>query len=184
MSLTAQDEIRSVLDFWFSPEVALQWFASTPALDAEIRQRFEPLWRRAAAGECDAWADTESGALALIIVLDQFPLNMYRGAAAAYSSEQHAVRITLGALERGFHLSAGEQQKLFLFLPLMHSENREHQDASVALFAAAGMETRWAEHHRAIVQRFGRFPHRNASLGRDSSAEELAWLASEHAFKG
>lgn len=206
-------DIQLVLDFWFAPEITRQWFASTPALDREIRQRFEPLWRRAASGECDAWADSAAGALALIIVLDQFPLNMFRGEAAAYSTEQHAVRVTRQAVSRNFHMSSicdpgpkdafestseggkallgrpgerleSDQQRLFLFLPLMHSENLIDQDASVALFAAAGMDTRWAEHHRQIVQRFGRFPHRNANLGRQSTPEELAYLASDQAFKG
>lgn len=184
MSAADDQEIQSVLDFWFAPEVAKHWFASTPELDADIRRRFEPLWQRAAAGEFDAWADSATGALALIIVLDQFPLNMFRGEAAAFSTEQHAVRVTRQAVARNFHLTANDQQRLFLFLPLMHSENLDDQDASVALFTAAGMETRWAEHHRQIVQRFGRFPHRNASLGRQSRPEELAYLASDAAFKG
>ncbi len=213
MNATGDQEIQAVLDFWFAPEVAKHWFASTPALDADIRQRFEPLWRRAAAGECDAWADSAAGALALIIVLDQFPLNMFRGEAAAFSTEQHAVQVTRQALAHNFHLTLScapgsgdasepppegakpllgrpgerlenDQQRLFLFLPLMHSENLNDQDASVELFKAAGMETRWAEHHRQIVQRFGRFPHRNGSLGRVSTPEEMAYLASDAAFKG
>lgn len=184
MSGADDQEIQSVVDFWFAPEVAKHWFASTPELDAEIRQRFEPLWQRAAAGECDTWADSAAGALALIIVLDQFPLNMFRGEAAAFSTEQHAVRVTRQALAHNHHRTVSDQQRLFLFLPLMHSENLDDQNASVALFAAAGMETRWAEHHRQIVQRFGRFPHRNASLGRQSTSEELAYLASDAAFKG
>ena len=184
MNVADDQEIQAVLDFWFAPEIGKHWFASTPELDAEIHQRFQPLWQRAAAGECDAWADSAAGALALIIVLDQFPLNMFRGEAAAFSTEQHAVRVTRQALAHSHHRTVSDQQRLFLFLPLMHSENLDDQDASVALFAAAGMETRWAEHHRQIVQRFGRFPHRNASLGRLSTPEELAYLASDAAFKG
>lgn len=177
-------EIQVVLDFWFSPDIAAHWFASTPALDADICQRFEPLWRRAAAGECDAWADSATGALALIIVLDQFPLNMFRGEVAAFSTEQQAVRVTRLAVARGFHRSLDDTQRLFLFLPLMHSENLDDQDASLELFEAAGMEARWAKHHRQIIQRFGRFPHRNAILGRISTPEERAYLASDEAFKG
>ena len=103
-------DIQQILDFWFSPDIAKHWFASTPALDAEIKTRFEGIWQRATAGELDAWAQTSAGALALIIVLDQLPLNMYRGLPAAFSSEQQAVddkRWRSGNLEASCGLLVG-----------------------------------------------------------------------------
>lgn len=178
------DERQGLLDFWYSERIAQHWFSSTPALDEEIRARFEGLWRRAAAGEVDDWAETPEGALALAILLDQLPLNMHRGKPAAFSTEQKAVAVAKQAVARGFDKRIPKERRLFLFMPLMHSENPEDQDMSVKLFREAGMDTHYPEHHRGIVRRFGRFPHRNAILGRESTTEELDYLASDAAFKG
>lgn len=175
---------RALLEFWFSEPMSRHWFASTPELDAEIRARYLGLWQRAAAGEADDWAATPEGALALAILLDQLPLNMFRGAPASFATEQKAVAVAKRAVAQGFHQRLAGDRLLFLFMPLMHSEQGADQDLSVALFAAAGLETRWPEHHRDIVRRFGRFPHRNAILGRHSTPEELDYLASERAFRG
>ncbi len=184
--MTQEHDIREVLDYWFSPRISKRWFASTPALDDEIRARFEALWRRAAAGELDDWTDAPEGALALAIVLDQLPLNMYRGKPAAFASEQKAVAVARQAVARGDDQRLPRDRVLFLYMPLMHSENLADQDQSVALFQRAGLadNLRFAEHHRGLVRRFGRFPHRNAILGRDSTAEEMAYLASPEAFTG
>lgn len=170
-------EIRDLLDFWFSSRVRPCWFASTPALDDEIRQRYEGLWRRALAGELDDWPGSPEGALALAIVYDQLPLNMYRGAAAAFATESRAVAVSKEAIAKGLDRHLDADGRLFLYMPLMHSENLEDQDRSVELFRAAGMDTRYPEHHRGIVRRFGRFPHRNAILGRESTPEEREYLA-------
>jgi uncharacterized protein (DUF924 family) len=178
------NDAQAILDFWYSPRISTQWFSSTPALDAEIRTCFEGLWQRAAAGELDAWAESPAGALALIIVLDQFPLNMYRGEATSFATEQKAVAVAKQAVAQGFHSEMPADRRLFMFLPLMHSENLDDQSLSVKLFREAGMDIRWPEHHRSIILRFGRFPHRNASLGRVSTPEELEYLASDAAFKG
>jgi len=164
--------------------MAPHWFASTPAIDADIRGRFEGLWRRAAAGGLDAWADSPEGALALAIVLDQFPLNMYRGRPESFATEQRAVAVAKTAVDRDFHLGLAPERRLFLFMPLMHSEDPDDQDLCVSLFQSSGLDTRWPEHHLGIVRRFGRFPHRNAILGRESTPDELAYLASDAAFKG
>jgi uncharacterized protein (DUF924 family) len=177
-------EQQALLDFWYSERIAKHWFSSTPALDEEIRSRFEPIWQRAVAGELDAWADTPEGALALAIVLDQLPLNMFRGRPAAFATEQRAVVVARRAVARGFDKQLARDRLLFLYMPFMHSENRDDQDLSVALFQQAGLDSHWAEHHRGIVRRFGRFPHRNAILGRESTPEELGYLASGQAFKG
>jgi uncharacterized protein (DUF924 family) len=178
------DEQRELLDFWYSEPVSWRWFSSTPALDDEIRARFEGLWRRAGGGELDGWADSPDGALALAIVLDQLPLNMYRGRPLAFSTERKAVVVAKGAVARGFDRQLPGDRALFLYMPLMHSENLDDQDLSVQLFRQAGMDTHYPEHHRGIVRRFGRFPHRNAILGRESTPEEMDYLASDEAFKG
>ncbi len=175
---------QEILDFWFSPRVRPLWFAATAELDAEIRARYEPLWQQACRGELEAWMESAEGALALVILLDQFPLNMFRGQAAAFASEGRAVAACKLALEREFDRGLAETQRLFLYMPLMHSEHPQDQDRSLQLFTAAGMDTRWPRHHRDLVRHFGRFPHRNAILGRPSTPEELDYLASDQAFKG
>jgi uncharacterized protein (DUF924 family) len=186
MTQAQADAIQDVLDYWFSPRLSRHWFASTPALDDEIRLRYEALWQRAASGELDAWSDTPDGALALAIVLDQLPLNMYRGLPLAFSTEQLAVAVARQAVARGDDQRLPRDRVMFLYMPLMHSENLADQDQSVALFQRAGLteNLRFAEHHRGIVRRFGRFPHRNAILGRESTAAERVYLASPEAFKG
>lgn len=180
------DEARELLDYWYAPAMRPRWFDSTPALDAEIRQRFEALWRRAAAGELDAWIDTPEGALALVIVLDQLPLNMYRGRPESFSTEARAIAAAKIAIERGHDARIDKGRRQFLYMPLMHSEDLADQEWSVSLFARAGLtdNLRFAEHHRDIVRRFGRFPHRNVLLGRPSRPEELAYLAAPGAFRG
>lgn len=177
---------QDIIDFWYAPEIRARWFSSTPQLDAGIRQRYEALWEAAQRGELEHWRDSPAGCLALAIVLDQLPLNMFRGSAKSFSTEQHAVTIVKQAIAQGFDQDIDKTKIAFLYMPLMHSEDLSDQDLSVELFAAAGLENnlRFAQHHREIVHRFGRFPHRNAILGRDSSAEELVYLASEEAFKG
>jgi uncharacterized protein (DUF924 family) len=163
-----------------------RWFDSTPALDQSIRERFEPLLRRAAVGELDAWLETPEGALALVVVLDQLPLNMYRGRAEAYATGARAVAAASRAIADGHDRHIPRDRLAFLYLPFMHSEDMADQDRSVALFRAADLTASlyWAEHHRGIVARYGRFPHRNAALDRASTPEELAYLASPEAFKG
>ncbi len=182
----ARAEYAPLHDFWFSDAVRPRWFDSTPALDQDIRERFESLYLRAMAGELADWLATPDGALALVIVLDQLPLNMYRGLADAYASGERAVAAARAALERGHDQAIDLDRRAFLYLPFMHSEALADQDLSVRLFGAAGMGSslRWAEHHREIVRRFGRFPHRNDALGRASTPDELAYLASSAAFKG
>ncbi len=177
---------QGILDFWYAPEMRKKWFASTPQLDAEIKQRFEPIWETAQHGALDHWRDNPAGCLALAIILDQLPLNMFRGSAKSFSTEQQAIVVAKQAIAQGFDQQLATTQIAFLYMPLMHSENLADQDLSVALFAAAGLANnlRFAQHHRDIVRRFGRFPHRNVILGRRSSAEELAYLASKDAFQG
>jgi uncharacterized protein (DUF924 family) len=175
-----------ILDFWFSEDVRPFWFKSTSEFDAALREHFAPLWRAAADGQLEGWRATPEGALALVIVLDQFPLNMFRGQAEGFSTEALSRAVAVDAIDRGWDRELDDAGKSFLYLPLMHSESLADQDRAVQLYRDAGLgdSLRWAEHHRAIIQRFGRFPHRNAALGRESTREELEWLASKEAFQG
>lgn len=177
---------RRVLDFWFADGMHRRWFRTTPQLDEEIRTRFEATWHRAADDELGHWTESAEGALALVIVLDQFPLNMYRGQAAAFSTGTKALGVTLDAVRRGHDRALQGDRLAFLYMPLMHSEHLADQDRSVALFEAAALEgnLRFARHHRELIRRFGRFPHRNAILGRKSTPQEIAYLNSKQAFTG
>lgn len=176
----------ALLDYWFSPAMRQAWFSSTPQIDAAIRAECENLWEDALAGRLDAWKNSAEGCLALIIVLDQLPLNMFRGQAKAFSSEQQAVAATHHALACGYQRQLPGERLGFLLMPLMHSENLADQDLSVKLFEEAGLEhnLRWARHHRELIRRYGRFPHRNAILGRNNSPAEMDYLNSEQAFTG
>ena len=181
--MTRPDDI---LDFWYAEENRKFWFASTTEMDALIKTRFEPTWQAASQHRLDDWMQTARGCLALVIVLDQFPLNMYRGEPQSFATEQQAVAVTKHAVAHEFHQQLPKAQLAFLIMPLMHSENLADQNESVRLFEAAGLEDnlRFARHHRSLIERFGRFPHRNAILGRSSTEAELAYLASDEAFKG
>ena len=173
-----------VLDFWFAPAARKRWFNSTPAFDASIRSGFEETWQQARDGQLASWESDPEGALALVIVLDQFPLNMYRGSDLQYSTEAQSREVAARAIGHGFDGRLPRDRVAFLYLPFMHSESLADQDRSVELFKGARLESNldFALHHRDIVRRFGRFPHRNAVLGRNSTAEELEWLASPGVF--
>jgi len=190
MTAVKQASPAEILDVWFGPDLGPwqpRWFVADPAFDAAIRDRFGALLGPARDGALDAWAATPDGALALLLVLDQFPRNLHRGTPIAFASDPHARAIARQAvlrdgLDRGFSPSA----RCFLYLPFEHSEAAADQDCSVALFeglrddpvhAAPGGSIAYAWAHRAVIRRFGRFPHRNAVLGRTSTPEEVAYLA-------
>lgn len=177
---------QAVLDLWFADEHRPLWFRSTDAFDDIIREHFDESWQQARDGRFAHWESSPTGALALVILLDQFPLNMFRNDPRGFSTEAQSRQVADRAITRGFDQTLAQDQKPFLYLPFMHSEDLGDQDRSVALFEAAGLTSnlRWARHHREIVRRFGRFPHRNTILGRVSTAEELAWLETPDAFRG
>ena len=177
---------QAVLDFWYADEMRKHWFASTPQLDNDIRHRFEAMWEAASEGKLDGWLEHPESALALIIVLDQFPLNMFRGEAKSFTTEAQALDAAKYAIGHGYDYDTPRERVAFMYLPLMHSENLVDQEQCVRLFEASGLveHARFARHHHDIVKRFGRFPHRNAILGRDSTPEEIAYLNSKEAFKG
>ncbi|MEW5728821.1 MAG: DUF924 family protein [Pseudomonadota bacterium] len=169
---------RDLLDFWFSPAVAAKWFAPDPALDRDLARRFGPLVERALAGGLGDWTVTPDGALALVILLDQLPRNLWRGSARAFAGDERARRVADDAIGRGFDLRLEPGRRTFLYLPFEHSEDLADQRRAVALFrergTADGLD--WAEKHLAVIERFGRFPHRNAALGRVSTPDEEAYL--------
>lgn len=181
---------QDVLDFWFGPVSAPDygrqrkcWFVKDAAFDHQIRQRFLATWEAAARGELDGWCATSEGALALIIVLDQFPRNLFRDDARAFSSDDAALRCALRAIDKGLDKQLLPVQRVFAYLPLEHSERPDMQELSVQFFSALARDhpefaeaLDYALRHREIILRFGRYPHRNAALGRRSTAEELEFL--------
>lgn len=177
---------EAVISFWFSAAMRQRWFSSTPTLDAEIRDRFDHLWRRASTGELDNWKTHQDWCLALIIVLDQLPLNMFRGQALSFKTEQMAIATAKYAISQNYDRIIPAERLTFLYMPLMHSEQLEDQEISVRLFEAASLKDNipFARHHRDIIKRFGRFPHRNAILGRESRQEERDYLTAKGAFLG
>jgi uncharacterized protein (DUF924 family) len=155
-----------------------RWFKKDEAFDDEIRRRFLGAYQDAAAGKYADWEKTAEGALALLILLDQFPRNMFRGQARAFETDVMARSITAGALVRGFDSQVPADLRLFFYVPFEHSEDLADQARGVALYKAAGDADglKWAEIHADIIRRFGRFPHRNPALGRASTPEEQAFL--------
>ena len=174
-----RDQAGEVLAFWFVESRPRQWFAKDPAFDALLRERFLGLTRRAIAGELDAWNEEPSRGLALVLLLDQFPRQFWRDTAMAFAGDLQALALSLMAVERG-RLEAEDEQarRQFWLMPLMHSEDLAVQENALPLFERFS-DPRTADvarRHRDLIARFGRFPHRNALLGRVSSAEELAFL--------
>jgi len=170
---------EAVLVFWREAGPK-RWFAQESAFDAEIRERFLTTHEAAVAGRLSAWEATAEGALALVIALDQFPRNMFRGKARAFSADAHALAATRRVIERGFDLAIPMPERNFFYLPFEHSENLADQERGVALTEATGdaEAVKWAKVHLDVIRRFGRFPHRNATLGRVSTPEEIAFLES------
>jgi uncharacterized protein (DUF924 family) len=186
---------QAVLAFWFAdgPDTWRPiWFRRDPAFDAAIRERFQALVAAARSSALHGWAETPEGALALAILLDQFPRNLYRGSAEAFAADALIRDIAREAvLTRRFDLALTPTQRVFLYLPFEHSEAMPDQDLSVSLFeglrdypehARPGGTIDYAWRHRAVIARFGRFPHRNAALGRESTPAEQAWLAAGGGF--
>jgi uncharacterized protein (DUF924 family) len=175
---------EGILAFWreAGPD---RWYRKDSAFDDLVRSRYLKLWESAAAGELSSWEKSDDGALALVIVLDQFPRNMFRGDARAFSSDAMACEVANRAVDRGTDARIAEDLREFLYLPLTHSEHLSDQLRCVDLFRAAGSadNLKYAEDHAAIIRRFGRFPHRNRILGRAMTADEQAFL-DEGGFSG
>jgi uncharacterized protein (DUF924 family) len=168
---------EDVLSFWRAagPD---KWFNRNAAFDAEVAVRFSATWQAAAEGRLTHWQDAPEHALALVIVLDQFPRNMFRGDKCSYATDPLARAVVERALARGFDRQVPALERRFFFLPFMHSENAADQARCLALAESYGDEefSKHAELHLDIIRRFGRFPHRNPALGRCTTAEEQAFL--------
>jgi uncharacterized protein (DUF924 family) len=167
-----------VLAFWRAagPD---QWFERDDAFDAEIREKFLPTYTAGAAGRLDPWQSTPDGTLALLVLLDQFPRNLFRGDASAFATDAKARSIAEQAIARGADRLFDVPERRFFYMPLMHSENLADQERCIALCRDAGDAEgeKHAEIHADVIRRFGRFPHRNRALGRADTDEERAFLA-------
>jgi uncharacterized protein (DUF924 family) len=165
-----------VLEFWRDAGPS-RWFKKDAAFDADFERRFAALHEQAANGALKDWAGDADGALALLILLDQYPRNVFRDSPRMYASDHQARQIASRAVDAGFDQQVESSMQAFFYLPFMHSEDLADQDRGVSLCAALDDGTlRYARMHRDIIARFGRFPHRNALLGRVSTAQELAFL--------
>jgi uncharacterized protein (DUF924 family) len=153
-----------------------RWYEKDDAFDAEVRSRYLDLWRKAAAGELSSWEANDDGALALTIVLDQFPRNIFRGDARAFSSDAKAREVAGRAIARGTDTRIDPALLEFLYVPFMHSESLADQLRCVELFRNSPDNVKYATQHADIIRRFGRFPHRNLVLGRTTTPEEQAFL--------
>lgn len=167
-----------ILDFWFSELTPAQWYKSSDDLDAVISRRFGAVHAAAARCELSAWRETPEGRLAEIIVLDQFSRNIHRGQAAAFAQDALALALAQEAVRAGADAALPPERRAFLYLPYMHSESGVIHDEAMALFDQPGLENNldFERKHKVIIDRFGRYPHRNAVLGRVSTAEERAFL--------
>ena len=183
--------IRAILDFWFLPLGNLGhgkrrdiWWQSTPEFDGEIGTRFGALLDKAIAGGLDAWRKSPDGALALILLCDQFPRNIHRKTARAFSSDAKARETARFALAHGYPAAYPKDMRLFFYMPFQHSEDLGDQDFCCTLFASLGdaENDKHAIEHRDIVARFGRFPHRNEVLGRLCTPEEEDYLKTAKRF--
>jgi uncharacterized protein (DUF924 family) len=187
--MTTPPEALAVLAFWFDPVHRDKWYVTNPDFDALILHRFGPQLEQAVSGTLDKWAFTPAGWLALLIVLDQFPRNLYRHDARAWAQDFHAQRWALSGIEQGFDRRLPLLQRVFAYMPLEHAENMDLQRRVVSLFEALCDDVPpgrrdsytgfldYARRHEAVIARLGRFPHRNAVLGRACTPQELAYLA-------
>ena len=178
---------EEVLEFWFGcagefgyGEFREAWFKKDPEFDQLVRNRFEALYALAAAGDLDDWKEEARSCLALVIVLDQFPRNMFRGDPRSYATDRKAQETAKHAVDRALDRELPKFQRTFLYIPFMHSEDLEHQRRSVELFRGLGGSdtdsSYYAVRHMEIIERFGRFPHRNEVLGRRTTPEEAEFL--------
>ncbi|HEX7776206.1 MAG TPA: DUF924 family protein [Parvibaculum sp.] len=176
--MTGQAPPREVLDFWFNAGPG-KWWAKDDAFDADIRRRFGAAHGDAAAGRLDHWADVPEGALALVIVLDQFSRNLFRNDHRAFMQDAKALGMARNSIARGYDMAFPPEERRWFYMPFMHAENLEAQRLCVEFFATRchfpdHLDS--AETHMGIIRRFGRFPHRNAVLGRPSTPEEQSFL--------
>lgn len=170
-----------VLEFWFDTLSPKQWYEKSPQLDAEIKYRFMGTLNAIVAGETDSWRDSAQGRLAEIIVLDQFSRNIFRDAAEAFAQDSLALALAQEAVRIGADSQLSKLQKPFIYMPYMHSESLLVHDVALQLFADTE-NLSYEVRHRDIIEEFGRYPHRNEVLGRESTAAELEWMKTNSGF--
>ncbi|WP_218044990.1 DUF924 family protein [Kiloniella spongiae] len=171
--------IDDVLDFWLAEGMDRKWFFKDPAFDREVAEKLGSLYEQASAGELDHWADTAKGSLALCILLDQAPRNLFRNDSKTFSTDKKALEIAQKTVSKGWHKTLSQRERNFIFLPFEHSEDLAMQEKSLALYQDMDENPDWltyAQKHEVIIRRFGRFPHRNQVLGRESTPEEIEFL--------
>tara|TARA_R110001592_G_scaffold363398_2_gene688036 strand:+ start:104684 stop:105274 length:591 start_codon:yes stop_codon:yes gene_type:complete len=195
-----KEDINTIHQFWFgrlddtgfaAPEHSQLWFRASEETDAALRSRFGSLVTQALAGELNHWAEDDKGLIALVLLLDQFTRNIYRGTPESFAGDDTAQQLVQQVIASGRHTALPPIHQVFLFLPLEHCEDLETQELCVQLFRELAERSdanrvndfaRYAVAHRDVIARFGRFPHRNAILGRESTAEELAYLEKHGGF--
>lgn len=175
---------NDIRDFWFSDAVQPYWFARSDEVDERIRNDFADAYEAAHRGDLDHWMKNAPDALSLIIALDQFPRNLFRGSGRSFESNDSALSYARTALDHAYNRELSETERQFFYLPFMHSEELADQNRSVKLYEALGNESAldFAHQHRDIIAQFGRFPHRNAVLGRNDTSEEAEFLKTHSGF--
>lgn len=175
---------KDVLDFWFSAKMRENWFTKSDEIDAEIRDKFLAAYEDARADKFEDWKQQPETALALTILFDQFPRNMFRGSPRSFESDGLARDVATRALDHDFDRNLSTDERQFFYLPFMHSENLSDQKRCLDLYEKLGNEFSlgFARQHHDIVERFGRFPHRNNVLGRETTAEEAEFLKEHSGF--
>jgi uncharacterized protein (DUF924 family) len=182
--MTDDARIDDLLAFWFADDMEEKWFNGGAAFDEELENRFGALHEQACRGALDAWMQSPKGLFALILLFDQLSRNLHRGTPRAFGQDRKALSLTMKALTEGWDQEFSERERQFFYLPLMHSEDPAHQKECVALYEAIDNENslKFAREHRDIIERFGRFPHRNAVLGRESTEDEREFLKEHKGF--
>jgi uncharacterized protein (DUF924 family) len=172
------DRPQDILNFWFSARVKPLWFKKSSEFDQEIKQRFHNICQQAATGSLNSWRNQPNDTLALVLILDQFARNMFRNTPQAFATDPQAIELTKYALDHNYQQKLSLDQQAFLYMPLMHSEKREDQADCVQLFSQLEPNNylEFALKHQEIIDRFGRFPHRNQILNRKSTPEETSFL--------
>ncbi len=176
---------QNIIDYWYDERIKNKWFNATKSLDQEMKLKYLPTYQQAKNGLLEDWRQTPLGCLALVIVLDQLPLNIFRGKVASFDTQKKAIALSYFAIKKGFDKKLSTEYLIFLFMPLMHSEDINDQLLSVELcqkYRLSNLE--FANHHYNIIKQFGRFPHRNKILDRTSTVTEIAYLNSDNAFLG
>lgn len=167
-----------IIEFWFSEPMNKHWFVKSDAIDAQITKNFSDLYQQAKSGELDGWRNDPQSALALVLLLDQFPRNMFRGTPQAFATDKQACELATDALARGFDKHFSNIERQFFYLPFMHSETLADQQRSMDLYTKLGDENAldFAQQHCVIIEKFNRFPHRNIVVGRETTQEEAEYL--------